>query len=527
MAHISQIAAQSGDSVAFIDDATGQRIRFGALEALINQTARFLIAQGVRPGGNIAFCLPNDLSHVVLILAAQRTGAYYTMIPSKSSLRDVAFFVEDCGAPLLITGAGMFDAQPLANALPAQTRVLMLDGPELAYGDSLAALVAPHPPHPHPEFRTGTQMSYSSGSTGKPKGIRTPLPDRPWNAPDPRNERAAADSGLDGTAVFLNTSPIYHSAPHRFVCAALSAGATVVSMRHFDALAALKAIEKYRCTHGLWVPTMFHRLLSLPKEQRERYDLSSIRSAIHGAAPCPIATKEAMIAWWGPVLDEYYSGTEGIGNAIISSKEWLQHKGSVGRPLHCTAHILDDNDNELPTGEVGGIYFDSPASFSYWNAAEKTKASISRQGWKTFGDLGYVDADGYLYLTGRRSFTIISGGVNLYPQEIEAALIACPDVVDAVVIGLPDPDFGERAVALINLRDGLQPTTRTLAAIKQRLRDELGSIKTPKAFHFIRTPLHNDSGKVQRPKLIEAFLKGAVAEWPVLETESGAIDNGQ
>lgn len=496
MPHLSELARRQGQRAALIEPETGRVTDFAALERRVNQAAHFLIDQGVRPGGNIALCLPNGRDLAVLILAAQRTGGYYTLIPTRSSARDIAYFVADSGATLLVAGEG-------TDRVDGATLIALVP-------DGLDAAISAFPASPHPDFAAGTEMNYSSGSTGRPKGIRRALPDRAWNAPDPRNAPVIAGWGVTTDSVMLNTSPLYHSAPHRFLAAAVEAGACQVLMRRFDASAALAAIARYRCTHSLWVPTMFHRLLALPEVERQHADVSTMRMAIHGAAPCPVATKQAMIDWWGPVLVEYYSGTEGIGSTQITSQEWLLHKGSVGKPTQNAVHILGTDETPLPPRAEGTVYFESPAQFTYWNAEAKTRASVSRQGWQTFGDTGYVDEDGYLYLTGRNNFTINSGGVNLYPQELEEAILAAPGVADAVVIGVPDPDFGERAVALVQLHDRAAPA-RALAAITDRVRADLGPIKTPKQFVPVPSTRRTESGKLKRVEIRDAFLRGDFA----------------
>ncbi len=507
MPNLTEIAKTAGARIALIEAETGRQTDFATLETLVNRTARYLIGLGAEPGGNIAISLPNGRDLALLILAAQRTGAYYTLVPSSASVKDIAYFVEDSGATLLLIGEDAADFRTLAAALPAAAQVIAL-APDGA--GSLDARIAEHPPIPHPAFATGTEMNYSSGSTGRPKGIRRALPDRPWDAPDPRNVAVAENWGIDGDAVLLNTSPLYHSAPHRFLAVSIEFGACQVLMRRFDAAAALDAIERYRCTHSLWVPTMFHRLLALPEQERAARDMTSMRVAVHGAAPCPVHTKEAMITWWGPVLLEYYSGTEGIGSTQITSAEWLRHKGSVGRPVQSAVHILDADENPLPPRAEGTVYFESPATFSYWKAEEKSRAIISRQGWKTFGDIGFVDEDGYLYLTGRNNFTINSGGVNLYPQEIEGAILAAPGVADAVVIAVPDAAFGERAVALVQLNADEPNRAARRNAIRTQVRADLGPIKTPKAFHLVRSTGRTEAGKLRRAELRDAFLRGAI-----------------
>ena len=278
-------------------------------------------------------------------------------------------------------------------------------------------------------------MLYTSGTTGRPKGVRKPPFETPFDAVDSRNASIARVSGMTEGSVYLSTSPLYHSAPNRYLSTAVNLGATSVILERFDAELALQAIDRFQCSHGLWVPTMFHRLLRLPEEVRLRHRIDSMRVAIHGAAPCPVHIKAQMIHWWGPIISEYCSGTEGIGATFITSAEWLAHRGSVGRAVDGVVHILDGDNREVPTGTVGKVYFESDARFEYWNAPQKTHAMASPQGWRSFGDIGRVDADGYLYLTDREAFTIVSGGVNIFPQEIEDVLLQDRRVADAAVFG--------------------------------------------------------------------------------------------
>ncbi len=504
--HVTEAARQQPDQAALICVPSGMRCSYTELDAAANRAAHALRQLGLRPGDGLAFCLPNGVAFATLMLAALRSGLYYTPLPSKATAADIAYICNDAGVRLLVLDAAS-SAHAALPGLPATGCALLIshDDPAQpgAWEHLLARQPATLPDYPLP----GMEMVYSSGSTGKPKGVRKPMPARAWNAPDPRNAAISATARLGPDSVYLSTSPLYHSAPHRYLAASLNAGATVVVMERFDAQASLECIDRYGCTHSLWVPTMFHRLLKLDESARQRYQGSHHRVAIHGAAPCPVPLKRAMIDWWGPILIEYYSGSEGLGSTTIDSHEWLAHPGSVGKPRQVEVHVLDERFQQLPTGQVGTIYFDAPQAFSYWKDAEKTRDATSPQGWTTYGDIGYVDADGYLYLTDRRSFTVISGGVNIYPQEIENTLMTHPDVQDAAVFGVPDEDLGEKLVALIQLIDGAHATAEQAQALQAFCKVAGGSIKTPKLIRFCRDFPRTDSGKLPKASLRAQFMQ--------------------
>jgi acyl-CoA synthetase (AMP-forming)/AMP-acid ligase II len=285
-------------------------------------------------------------------------------------------------------------------------------------------------------------------------------------------------------------------------------GATSVVMERFDPELSLRLIERHRITHSQWVPTMFVRLLKLPPQLRRRYDLSSHRVALHAAAPCPIAIKEQMIEWWGPILIEYYAATEGHGSTQIDSHEWLQHRGSVGRARNCELHILDEEGHELPPGEVGTVYFGGGPSFEYHNDPDKTASARSAQGWATVGDMGYVDADGYLYLTDRKANMIISGGVNIYPQEAENVLINHPAVADVAVFGIPNEEFGEEVKAVI---EPVEFATAGPALERELLaycHSHLAKFKCPRSIDFAAKLPRSETGKLYKRRIRDPYWEG-------------------
>jgi acyl-CoA synthetase (AMP-forming)/AMP-acid ligase II len=372
--------------------------------------------------------------------------------------------------------------------------------------ESWEEAIAAQPCTPVADEVEGVDMLYSSGTTGQPKGVRVRAEGKPIGTPPGLLLLLRGLYGLREQAeVYLSPAPLYHAAPLRFNLAVQRLGGTCVVMESFDAIQALQLIERHGVTSSQWVPSMFVRMLKLPEEERNRFDLSSLRVAIHAAAPCPIPVKEQMIRWWGPVLYEYYAGTEGNGFTSIDSEEWLRHKGSVGRPLLGTLKILDDDGVELPPGETGGVYFADGSPFEYHNAPEKTAQSRSADGATTLGDIGYVDEDGFLYLTDRKANMIISGGVNIYPQETENTLITHPKVADVAVFGVPNEDFGEEVKAVV------QPVDMADAgpALEQELiawcRERISKLKCPRSVDFEESLPRHATGKLYKRLLKDRY----------------------
>jgi long-chain acyl-CoA synthetase len=406
---------------------------------------------------------------------------------------------------VLIASAGLADlAKEVLAATPSLTDTLAFAGAIEGFGDYEAALAAADPTPPAEQPR-GADMLYSSGTTGRPKGIKPPLPGR--DVTEPGDTYVAVFQpmyGFGADTVYLSPAPIYHAAPLRFVGVIHSVGGTVVMMESFDAEAALAAIEKFRVTHSQWVPTMFVRMLKLPADVRGRYDVSSLRVAIHAAAPCPVEVKQAMIDWWGPVLYEYYSATEGIGITFIDSRQWLAKPGSVGKDgVLGIAHVVGDDGRDLPPGETGVIYFErEEMSFSYLNDPGKTAAAQhpDHPNWATVGDMGYLDEDHFLYLTDRQSHMIISGGVNIYPREIEDVLTLHPAVYDVAVIGVPDEEMGERVQAVVQLADGPHGTTAWTPELEEELlelcRSRLARFKCPRGIDVVEQLPRTPTGKL-------------------------------
>jgi fatty-acyl-CoA synthase len=352
-------------------------------------------------------------------------------------------------------------------------------------------------------------MLYSSGTTGRPKGIKRPLSGATIDDQNMIALMFAGLYGMDADSVYLSPAPLYHSAPLIYSTGVQTLGATVVCMEKFDEAHALELIERHGVTHSQWVPTMFVRMLKLPEELRHRHDLSSLEVAIHAAAPCPVEVKRAMIDWWGPVLYEYYAGTEGNGMTFISSPEWLEHPGSVGKPVLGTLHICDEDGAELATGETGLVYFEQPVMpFEYHGDPDKTRSAQHpvHPNWSALGDVGHVDADGYLYLTDRKSFMIISGGVNIYPQEIEDCLVVHPKVADVAVFGLPDPEMGEFVQAVVQPADGVAATAELAAELRDHARAHIAHYKVPRVIDFRPELPRLPTGKLYKRLLRDEYM---------------------
>lgn len=498
---LGQWAAAAPEKPAAIFPDAGGTTTYAALDARATRAAHWLIGLGLQPGEAIALLLDNCPEVFELAFAAERAGLYYTPVSTHLRPAEIEYILRDCAARVVVTKP---DHLPTIPALPG----LMV----AVVGEDYEAAVDAQPGHPPPLRPIGRDLMYSSGTTGHPKGIHRPLaPAELRGKPVPvAGVLVAAGITHPGT-VYLSTGPLYHAAPHRFTMHVLRCGGTCIVPRRFDAATALALIERHGVTHSQWVPTMFVRLLALPEPVRSRHDLSTHRRAIHAAAPCPVPLKEAMIAWWGPILFEYYAGSETLGATGIESPDWLAHKGSVGRAFSGKLHIVGEHGTELPPGQVGHICFSGLPPFTYLNAPEKTAAAYDAQGRGTYGDLGHVDPDGYLYLSDRRADLIITGGVNVYPQEIENVLALHPAVADAGVVGAPDPEMGERVQAAVVLHEGTAATPEELIAF---CREHLSGVKTPRAIDLVPALPRSDVGKLLRRVLKDRYRTPAPPEQP-------------
>ena len=503
--HPSVHAAVAPDKPALIVAETGETISYGALERRSNQAAHLFRARGLGIGDTVAFFCDNIPEYFDLTWGAQRAGLFYVCISSKLTAPEAAYIIADSGAALVVASAGLaYTAEKLAPLIDECARFAI--GGAIAGWEAWEEAVAALPDTPIADERAGVDMLYSSGTTGRPKGVRVALPEvAELAAPNVLSMLAQHLYGIGPDTIYLSPAPLYHAAPLRWSMTVQRLGGTVVMMKAFDPLAALAAIEAYRVTASQWVPTHFVRLLKLDESVRQRHDLSSLTVAIHAAAPCPIPIKRAMIDWWGPVLYEYYAGSEGNGLTTINSAEWLAHPGSVGKAAYGTLHICDERGEDVAPSEEGLVYFEGGGQFEYHNDPEMTAEGRNARGWTTLGDIGRIDDEGYLYLTDRKSFMIISGGVNIYPQEIENRLVTHPRVADVAVIGAPDPDMGERVVAVVQPLDMADATPAFAEELTRWCREELSGVKTPRQIDFAAELPRHATGKLYKRLLRDRY----------------------
>jgi fatty-acyl-CoA synthase len=446
----------------------------------------------------------NDARIFDVYWAAQRSGLYVTAINYRLRKDEMEYILQNSGAKALFVGRGAAEvATTIGPIATLEHRIAFEDG--LANHRSLEQLITEASTLRPAHEPRGADMLYSSGTTGRPKGVRPLLPGRDVSEPgDTMTAMFSKSFGLSEETIYLSPSPLYHAAPLRTCATVHALGGTVLVMERFDAEAALAAVEHYRSTHSQWVPTMFVRMLKLPDAVRSRYDVSSMQVAIHAAAPCPAEVKRQMMDWWGPILHEYYSSTEMNGITVIGPQEWLAKPGSVGRPVLGTIHVCNDEGRVLPAGQDGMIFFERDAMpFEYYGDPERTKATqhAAHPTWTSVGDIGHVDEDGFLFLTDRKAFMIISGGVNIYPQEVENELTLHPLIKDIAVIGVPDPDMGEQVKAVVQLEAGLEGSDKLAEEIIAFVKERLASYKAPKSVDFVGTLPRTPTGKLMKSEL--------------------------
>jgi long-chain acyl-CoA synthetase len=501
-------ARTTPDKLAVVMADTGESLTYAELEERSVRLAHVLRdEEGLGRGGHVALIATNGPDVFVAYWAAVRSGLYITAVNHHLSPAEAAYIVDDCGAEVLIASA---DVAALAEALlettPGVRRRLAYGGPVAghdSYEDALAAASAEEPA----DQPAGVDMLYSSGTTGRPKGIQPTLPERQVHEPgDIMRGVFGPLFGFDERSVYYSPAPTYHAAPLRFGGLVLATGGTLVLTAGFDAEESLRIIDEHRVTHSQWVPTMFVRMLKLDESVRAAHDVSSTRVAIHAAAPCPVDVKAAMMDWWGPVLWEYYSATEANGVTLISPQEWFEHPGSVGQAKLGVVHICDADDDgrELGVGEIGTIYFErSERPFEYHHDQERTREATHPQhpNWTTTGDVGYLDEDGFLYLTDRKAFMIISGGVNIYPQEIENAMAMHPAVYDVAVIGVPDEEMGEQVKAVVQLAPGHEGSEALAAELVEHVRASIAHYKAPRSVDFTDELPRTATGKLVKGEL--------------------------
>ena len=501
------------DRATFIMAGSGEVVTYAEFEQRTNRLAHLLRAEGLRRLDHFATFMENNSRYLECAGAGERSGLYNTCINSYLTADEVAYIVDNSESKLLITSIAKL---PVARAALAQCprvqRCLVVGG-----GDAVRALADPryvdfedavgsHPGSPIADEWLGTAMLYSSGTTGRPKGILRPLPENPPSQPLPVHQFLNVLYQCDDDMVYLSPAPLYHAAPYANVSLTIRNGGTVVIMERFEPENYLALVEQYRVTHTQLVPTMFSRMLKLPEEVRRRYDVASLKIALHGAAPCPIPVKQQMIEWWGPIVHEYYGATEGLGFTSCTSAQWLAHRGSVGKVMLGELHVLDEAMQPSPKGEPGQLWFKTASRFEYFKDPERTQASRSADGtMSTVGDIGYLDDDGFLYLTDRSTFMIISGGVNIYPQECENLLITHPQVADAAVFGVPNEDLGEEVKAVVQALPGVVADDAFARALIAFCRAHLAPMKCPRSIDFTDALPRLPTGKLYKRPLRDRY----------------------
>lgn len=507
--NIADHARSAAQSPALIV-ADGAVISYSQLHARSRRVAALLHDAGLRRGDGVALVLSNRPEFFEITWGAQLSGLYYTAVNTHFTPDEVAYVIDDCDARAVFVDATMPELAAHLRSAGAAVVAYLAVGGSLAgwrsYDDAMAAAGEA------PPVSDGSEMLYSSGTTGRPKAVRRPLPaDGNGSWAQAVLELALSHKyGMTPSSVYLSPAPLYHAAGVNYTMAANRVGAASILMKRFDAETTLRLIETHRVTHAQFVPTMFVRMLKLPAKVRERYDVSSLGCVIHAAAPCPVDVKHQMMDWFGPIIHEYYGGTEGFAGTTIGPQEWLAHPGSVGIPT-APVHVLGEDGLELPVGESGELYFEGGPEFEYFKDPAKTASVYNDRGWRSLGDMGYVDADGYLYLTDRSTFMIVSGGVNIYPQEAENLLVMHPKLVDAAVFGVPNEEFGEEVKAVVQPARGVAPGPDLEAELIDYCRAHLAGYKCPRSVDFDAELPRDPNGKLYKRRIRERYWQGRVS----------------
>ncbi|WP_395647695.1 AMP-binding protein [Terricaulis sp.] len=505
---LAALAANRPGDPAFVVAETGEALSFLDLNDASARLARVL-RRDLSLGDRVAILLDNAPSYSIATWACRRAGLRLVPVNWHLTFEEAAYIVDNSDALALITTPRLAEIASGIAAANTRLRLRISDAAAFDAFQSMTALCAGEQAAPLPDETEGVLMFYSSGTTGFPKGILRPLPEAPFGTPTKLEIMMAGRYGFDADTHFYAPAPLYHAAPLAWTMGAQMLGGAAYIPKRFDAEQTLAHIQKYRITHAKFVPTHFVRLLRLPQSVRGNYDLSSLRVVIHSAAPCPPDVKEEIIAWFGPIVHEYYSMSEAGGFTAIDSNEWLAHRGSVGRSLRGKVHILDDDGRELAPGEVGHIHFENAERFDYHKAPEKTEAFFNAAGWSRPGDMGWLDGDDFLYLADRASHMIISGGVNIYPQEVEAALAAHGAVFDAAVIGVPDAEYGEAVKAVVQLQDPADAGPAMEDALIAHCRARLAGFKCPRSVDFVEALPRLPTGKLLKRELRQRYWPDA------------------
>ncbi|MBX7481776.1 acyl-CoA synthetase [Qipengyuania qiaonensis] len=497
------------DHPAIVMAASGETVSFGEMDDYANRFAQLLRARGLKRGDPFAVLMENNAHYLQVVWGSQRAGTMMVPISTRLTAPEICYILKDAGAKFLLTTTKFAQVIDGIRNECSELPLLIVGG---FCDEDYEAALASQSAEPIADQAPGQYMLYSSGTTGRPKGVKpAPPPDEDVQATNPLMGLAIMGAGMpaDGSMVYLSPAPLYHAAPLGWGTTAQRLGGTVVVMEKFEPEHALETIETYKVTDSQWVPTHFVRMLKLDPELRTKYDLSSHQRALHAAAPCPVPIKREMIEWWGPIINEYYAGSEGIGMTLIKAGDWLDHPGSVGKAIHGKLHVCGPDGEEIPAGQDGLLFFENDLIPTYHNDPEKTREAMHPKGWMTLGDIGHVDEDGYLYLTDRKSHMIISGGVNIYPQEIENLLVTHDKVMDAAVIGAPCPDFGEKVVAVVQPMDMADAGAALEAELRDFLAPNLSKIKMPKLFDFRAQLPREANGKLYKRELRDEYLAQA------------------
>lgn len=507
MSHPAHHAKSTPNKTAYVMARSGDKVTYRELDERSNQAAHLFRSLGLKQGDHIALLMENCIDFMVVCWAAQRAGLYYTAISRYLTADEIAYIVADCGAQLVVgtpkTAEALGALAAKANGKPTY---YVTGSEKIANFKSWDQAVGSQPKAPIADEIAGYDMLYSSGTTGRPKGIKRESENKAIDVPNPFLQLLCQKMcGMTNESIYLSPAPLYHAAPLRFNMMVGTLGGTSVIMESFDAEEFLRLVEKHKATQSQLVPTMFVRMLKLPDDVRSKYNVSTLKGAIHAAAPCPVDVKARMIEWWGPILIEYYAGSEGNGVTVSDSQQWLSHRGTVGRAVVGSIKILDEEDNERPTGEIGTVYFADAPTFAYHNDPDKTKRAFNARGWSTLGDVGYLDKDGFLFLTDRKAYMIISGGVNIYPQETEDVLIGHPKVADVAVFGVPNEEMGEEVKAVVQPHDMKDAGPELAAELIVYCRKTLSPIKCPKSIDFEAELPRTPTGKLVKRHLRDRY----------------------